>query len=270
MLEFGFGLAREAGDEGAAHHDLRTQLAPTRDALQVALATGRALHALEHIGVAVLQRNVQVRQAKTFGHQRNDVVHMRVRVHVVQANPGTKALGQFAQRAHQIEHARLDRLAVPEPGAVLHIHPIGRGVLAHHQQFLDTRLEQLARFGQYIADRSAHQITAHGRDDAEGAAVVASFADFQVGVMARRELDALRRHQIDKRVVRLGQVQVHSSITSWVACGPVTASTLGCICRTMLPPPSASRAPRHPVTITLPFSAKLRQSCPGFPSPHRQ
>ncbi|MNT81984.1 hypothetical protein D3C72_2216500 [compost metagenome] len=46
-----------------------------------------------------------------------------------------------------------------------------------------------------------------------------------------------------------------ASITSCVACGPVTASTLGCICLTMLPPPSPVFAPRQPVTITLPFSA---------------
>ena len=39
------------------------------------------------------------------------------------------------------------------------------------------------------------------------------------------------------------------------ACGPVTASTLGCTWRTRLPPPCPSRAPRQPVTMTRPLAA---------------
>jgi hypothetical protein len=38
-------------------------------------------------------------------------------------------------------------------------------------------------------------------DDAEGAAVVAAFGDFQIRVVARRQLDALRRHEIDEGIV---------------------------------------------------------------------
>jgi hypothetical protein len=73
--------------------------------------------------------------------------------------------------------------------------------------------------------------------------------------MARCELDALCWHQVDEGVVRLGQVAVHSLHHFVGGMGPVTASTLGCTCCTMLPPPSPARAPRQPVTITLPFSA---------------
>jgi hypothetical protein len=52
-----------------------------------------------------------------------------------------------------------------------------------------------------ITDRAADQFAAHGRDDAEAAAVVAAFGNLQVRVMTRGQLDPLRRHQIDQRVV---------------------------------------------------------------------
>ncbi len=48
----------------------------------------------------------------------------------------------------------------------------------------------------------------------------------------------------------LGRCECTCAITSSFACGPVTASTLGCVFSTMSP-----FAPRQPVTITLPFSA---------------
>ena len=51
---------------------------------------------------------------------------------------------------------------------------------------------------------------------------------------------------------RSDPISLPAPITSAAACGPVTASTLGCASRTNAPP---SFAPRQPVTITLPFSA---------------
>jgi hypothetical protein len=85
------------------------------------------------------------------------------------------------------------------------------------------------------------------------------FADLEVGVVLRRELDADRRAPPapGRRTgsCGFGTCACTASSTSSVACGPVTASTLGCICRTRLPPPSPAFAPRQPVTTTLPFSA---------------
>ena len=138
---------------------------------------------------------------------------MRVRIDVVQAHPGAMLLGQRRQRLAQLEHACLHRLAVPEAGAVLDVDAVGAGVLADHQQFLHAAFEQGAGFVQHVADRARDQVAAHAGDDAEAAAVVAAFADLQVGVVPGRELDARAlheaRHQVDERVVRLGHVQVH-------------------------------------------------------------
>src|SRR4051812_2814845 len=54
----------------------------------------------------------------------------------------------------------------------------------------------------------------------------------------------------------LGRWLWTASITSCVACGPVTASTEGWISLTMLSVVSPARAPRQPVTMTLPLAAR--------------
>ena len=98
------------------------------------------------------------------------------------------------------------------------------------QQLLHAGLHQVLGLLHHLADRAAHEVAAHRRDDAEGAAVVAAFGDLQVRVVPRRELDALRRHQVDERIVRLAAgARAPRCITSSVACGPVTASTCGCV-----------------------------------------
>ena len=157
----------------------------------------------------MLEGHVQVGQHAPRGHQRNDLVDMRVWVDVVQPHPGAEAFGQAAELLAQVEQPGLDRLAVPEAGAVLDIDAVGAGVLTDDQQLLHAGLEQALRLAQHIADGTRHQIAAHARNDAEGAAVVAAFADLQVGVVTRRELDALRRHQVDEGIVRLRRVLVH-------------------------------------------------------------
>ena len=47
------------------------------------------------------------------------------------------------------------------------------------------------------------------RDDAEAASVVAALRDLQIGVVARREPDALRRQQIEEGIVRARHRLVH-------------------------------------------------------------
>ena len=128
----------------------------------------------------------------------------------MQTHPGTVGLGNFAQLLHQVQQAGLDRFAVPETGAVFNVNAIGRGVLADHQKLLDAAGKQRLRFAQHIADGARDQITAHRRNDAKGTAVVAAFADLEVGKVARRELDACDAkgigHQVDKGVMRFGQM----------------------------------------------------------------
>ena len=199
VLEVLFGFAREADDKGRADGQLGADLAPFLDACERLVFKRRALHGLEHGRTGVLEGDIQVRQDFAFGHQRDQFVHVRIGVDVVQTDPHA----QLAQRLAHFGHARLYRTAVPEAGAVLDVDAVGAGVLGNDQYFLHASLGQALGFAQHVTDRAADQLAAHGRNDAEAAAVVAAFGNLQVSVVARRELDALRRHQIDQRVVVL-------------------------------------------------------------------
>ena len=205
QFEVGFGLAREADDEGAAQRQVGTDLAPAPDALERVLGVGRALHQLQHARAAVLERNVQVRQDLAVRHQRDHVVDVRVRVDIVHAHPRAER----AERAREVDELRLDGLAAPEAGRVLEVGAVGAGVLRDHQQFLHAGLHQALGLEHHVADRPAGEVAAHRRDDAEGAAVIAALGNLQVGVVPRREADALRRHQVDERVVQRRQLLVH-------------------------------------------------------------
>ncbi len=205
QLEVFLGLAREAGDEGRADGELGADAAPLAHALEHVLGVGRALHGLEDARAGVLEGHVQVGQDLALGHQRDQVVHARIGIHVVHADPDA----ELAERLGQIEQARLDRAPAPEAGAVLDVHPVGRGVLRDHQDLLDAGVGERLGLAHDLVDRPADQVAAHRRDDAEAAAVVAAFGDLEVGVVLRREPDALRRHEVGEGVVRLGQVAMH-------------------------------------------------------------
>ena len=64
-------------------------------------------------------------------------------------------------------------------------------------------------FAQHLVDAAAREAPAHRGDDAEAAAVVAAFRDLQVRVVARRQPHALRRQQVEERLVLRRQVLVH-------------------------------------------------------------
>jgi hypothetical protein len=164
-----------------------------------------SVHRLEHARAGVLERNVEVGQDAPFRHQRDDLVHVRVRVDVMQPYPGA----QLAQPAAQVEEARLVFAVAPAAGRVLQVRAVGAGVLRDDEQLLHPGLHQLLALGEHLGDRAAGEPPAHGRDDAEAALVVAALGDLQVRVMPRRELDALRRQQVEEGIVRGRHRGVH-------------------------------------------------------------
>ncbi len=204
-FEFGIGLAGEADDEGRAHGDLRAHRLPALHALQGFFHRAGALHQLENARAGVLERNVQIRQQLAFGHQPNHIVHVRIRVHVMQARPHAKLRQPLAQRLH----AGLVQAVPPRTLGIFQVHTVGRGVLRHHQQFLDATAHQPLGFAQHFIDRTRDQIAAHRGNDAEAAPVIAAFGNLEIRVMARRQLDAVVRHQIHERVVTRRQRGMH-------------------------------------------------------------
>ena len=86
---------------------------------------------------------------------------------------------------------------------------------------LTPAVDQPLGLAQHIVGRPRDQIAAQLRNDAEGAAVVAAFGNLQIGIVPRRQLDALRRHQVEMRIVQRRQRPCTASITLSYCCGPV-------------------------------------------------
>ena len=84
----------------------------------------------------MLERNVEVGEDQPFGHQRDDLVDVRIGVDVVQPHPGA----ELAQLAREVGHVRADFLALPRARLVADVDAVGRRVLADHQQLLGARL----------------------------------------------------------------------------------------------------------------------------------
>ena len=173
----------------------------------------------------MLKRDIQIGQNFTLGHQRNDLVHVGVRVDVVQADPDAK----LPQGLTQFLHAAFERPAIPEAGTVFDINSIGTGILGDHQQLTYTRPGQAFGFFHHVADRAADQIAAHIRDDAKAATVIAALRDFQVGVVAGGELHTLGWNQVDVRVVyrRVGHKLMDGADDLFVGGGTGNTEHLG-------------------------------------------
>ena len=123
----------------------------------------------------------------------------------MQTHPST----ELRQLLYQLLHVGFDRTTVDKTGAKFDIHTIRAGVLRHDEQLFYTRLNEFLGFTHHIANRPRNQIATQRWDDAKRAAMVATFGNFQIRIVARRELDALRWNQINKRIMRFRQMNVH-------------------------------------------------------------
>ena len=95
-LEILLGLAGEADDERRSDGKVGAHLAPAADALQRLFLRRRAAHRFQHLRRGVLEGDVEVRQDLALGHQRNDVVDMRIGIDVVQAHPDAELAQRLA------------------------------------------------------------------------------------------------------------------------------------------------------------------------------
>ncbi len=130
---------------------------------------------------------------------------MRVGIDVVQPHPGA----EFAQRRGEVGEAGGDVAAAPFAGRVFQVQPVGAGILADHQQLLHPGRDEALRLAQHVARRAAVQPAAQRRNDAEGAGIVAALGNLQEGVMARRQMQPFRRHQVEERVMRRRHRPMH-------------------------------------------------------------
>lgn len=123
----------------------------------------------------VLEGNVEVREDEAFGHEGQNFIHRRIRVHVLQTRPEAEA----AQFLREVVELRAHRTAVGEVELVARVDAVGGRVLTDDDQLLHARFLQVRRFAHDVADRTGHKTPAQIRNDAEGAVVVAAFADLR-------------------------------------------------------------------------------------------
>src|SRR5271165_2064203 len=195
QLEILLRLAGKADDEGRADRDVRANCAPRLDALEGFLLIARAAHRLQHPRRRVLEGHVDIGQHIAAVHQLHDLIDMRIGVDIVQPHPGAER----AELAYKVEEARGDVAVAPPARGVLQIAAVGAGVLRNDKELLDARPDQLFRFAQHLARGPRHKVAAQSWNDAEAAAVVAALGDLEIGVVARRQLDALLGDEVHER-----------------------------------------------------------------------
>ena len=148
------GLAGKTHDECRADGQIRTNSAPAADLLQGLFLRGGPFHPAQHIGTGMLKGNVQIGEYLAFGHQRNDLIDMRVWVDVMQPHPHTK----LTERARKIEESCAHLAAFPVTRCVLDVDSIGRRVLGNNQQLLYAGRDQTLAFAQHVGRGPRDQI----------------------------------------------------------------------------------------------------------------
>ncbi len=118
---------------------------------------------------------------------------------------------ELAELAHEIDEFGAHRAIGEQAFGIGKIASIGAGVLGNDEDFLHARCDELFRLAQNLRRGPRDEIAAQLRNDAEGTAIAAAFRDLQIGVMPRRELHALRRHEIEERLMRRRDGLMHGA-----------------------------------------------------------
>ncbi len=143
----------------------------------IALGAAAPPHRLEHLRMAVLEGDVEVRdETRLAPHQAEQLDVERGRIGVQEANPGKGRAGE--QGFHQPQQ--------PVPAEV-EVLAVAGGVLGDQAELDRAGGLQGARLGDQALDGPAAEAAAPVRDRAEGAGVVAAFGDLEIGVAARRQ-----------------------------------------------------------------------------------
>ncbi len=122
--------------------------------------------------MGMLERDIQIRQNQPFGHQGDQVPHMRIGVDVMQPHPRA----QLAQITGQRKNWEFLIPTVP-------IRAIGRGILTDDQKLLHPCLNQFFRLPQNGLCGTALQAAPHIGDDAKLALMIAALGNLEIAVM---------------------------------------------------------------------------------------
>ena len=122
----------------------------------------------------------------------------------MQPDPRRDAItgAQAAQFARKVGHMRTHLTSLPRTRFMPCIHPISGCVLRNDQQLFGASGNKLLRLTQHSVNPAACKLSTQGRNNAERAAMVAAFGNFQIAVMARRKLQSAFRYKINERTAR--------------------------------------------------------------------
>ena len=184
-----FGFAGEADDERRANGDAWDASANPGDEIDDVLAGRFAAHREQHLGVNVLQRDVDVaRHFFAASDGRDEFVAEMGGVRVEQANPeiAVDLVDRFEQMNQRNAAAGIHELGragffFPE------IHSVIGRVLADEVELLHAFRDQIFDFSDNAMDRAGAMFAAHLRDDAKRARMIAALGDFHVSRMRRRQ-----------------------------------------------------------------------------------
>ena len=98
----------------------------------------------------MLERHIDVGQHIAAVHERNRFVDMRVRVDILQPDPGAER----TQFARDVEEARGDMAVPPWALGVFDVESIGARVLRDDDELLDARFDEPLGFAQHVARRA--------------------------------------------------------------------------------------------------------------------
>ena len=169
VLEVLLGFAGEADDEGGAQHGFGQLLADPLEQAAGDIGLPGTVHRPQHLGVAVLQREIEVGQH--IGHLPVGGQHLGGEaggIGVVDPDPGDLHLAQGPQQLGQL-------------GLAVEVEAVVGGDLADQHQLLHPLGGQLLGLGHDRFDRARALVAAQLGNDAEGAAVVAAFGHLEVG-----------------------------------------------------------------------------------------
>ena len=133
-----------------------TALAPFADALQRLRLGRRPLHRLQDLRARVLERHVEIRQHLAVGHERNQIVDVRIRIDVVQAHPRA----ELAERRREIGDARGDIAAAPRRLLIFHVDAVRARVLRDHEQLAHAGTHETLGFAEHVARGAADEVAA--------------------------------------------------------------------------------------------------------------
>src|SRR5580692_1316522 len=165
----------EAGDQGCPQTDAGDFFPDGADQVGHVLPGELAAHSGQHPVAGVLKRHVEVvADIGPVAHNVEDLQREFGRVSIVQPDP--MQAGDISEAMEQIGEG-------PPPVNIEAV--IGQFLRDKHDLFYAFTYEAL-RFFHEVFDRAADMPAAHQRDGAEGAGPVATFGNFQIGVVFRR------------------------------------------------------------------------------------